>query len=85
MKKYTFEIYKDKGGIGEERVFDSKDTAVEYASCEWDKLTEKEKSTTDICRVYEVEISPEELEAYNEGELEYSLDTLWTADIWSAK
>lgn len=85
LKQYVFEIYRDKGGIGEERLFNSKEAAVEYASREWAKLTAPEKKMTNICHVYEVEISPEDLIAYNEGDLELSLADLWSADIWSAK
>lgn len=85
MKKYLYQIYADKWGTGDEDLFDSQAEAVDYGESEWDKLTDKEKNVVDFCFVCEIEISPEELEAYNEGELEYSLDTLWTADIWSAK
>lgn len=84
MKKYVFEEYRDKGGIGSQKIFDGKDEAVKYAAKEWDEnLTTSEKKSyfNDCCGcfyVYEIEITPEQLEEYNEGYLEISLSELET-------
>ena len=89
MKKYVYEEYADRYGTGDEKIFDKKEDAVSYAKEEWDKLTYSEKKTykKDTCesfKVYEIELSQEQLDEYNDGELEIALSELWIADIFDA-
>lgn len=83
MKKYVFEEYRDKAGIGSERVFDGKEEAVDYALTEWKKLFDSDKKSylndaNGVFHVFEIEITPEQLKDYNEGYLDISLSELAT-------
>lgn len=88
-KRYVFEEYRDKWGAGSEKVFENKEAAVEFAKEEWESLTKKDKDSyqqdpAGMFRVYEIEITPQELEAYEEGELDGVLDEYETSGIWDA-
>lgn len=88
-KRYVFEEYRDKWGAGSEKVFENKNAAVEFAKEEWESLTKKDKDSyqqdpAGMFRVYEIEITPQELEAYEEGELDGVLDEYKTSGIWDA-
>lgn len=80
MEKYVYEIYRDKGGIGEQIIFDLQSEAIKYAKDEFAKLTEKEKAITDMCRVYKIEISAADLQTWEDGELDGILDDFWKSD-----
>lgn len=78
MKKYVFEEYRDKAGIGSERIFDGKEEAVDYALTEWKKLFDSDKKSylndaNGVFHVFEIEITPEQLKDYNEGYLDTAL------------
>lgn len=40
---YVFREYRDKAGIGSEKLFDTKEEAIEYAQKEWNHLSEHDK------------------------------------------
>lgn len=89
MKKYVFEEYRDKAGTGTVELFNTEDEAVNYAHNAWNNLFESDKQTyrIDACgtfRVYEIEISEEQLSKYEDGCLEVSIDDLWTRDVYDA-
>lgn len=84
MKKYVFEEYRDKAGIGSEKVFDTKKEAVMFAESEWNSKTRNDQASylndaNGIFRVYEIEISKEQ-----EEDEDLTLSELWTADVWDA-
>lgn len=84
MKKYVFEEYRDKAGVGSEKIFDTKKEAVMFAESEWKFLTENDKASylndaNGTFRVYEVEISQEQAE-----DEDLMLSELWSADVWDA-
>ena len=86
MKKYIFHEYRDKWGLGSEKVFDNEKEAVEYANDEWRKLFDRDKKsyTNDDCgefRVYEIEITAEQFEKYNNGELDLPLTEFWKRNV----
>lgn len=69
MKRIVFEDCN--GNVGQEKIFDSEEKAVEYADVVWSHLTEREKnvyhSRQDAWfRLYEVELTAEQLEEYEE-------------------
>lgn len=70
MKKIVFVFSENNGNTGEEKLFDSKEKAVDYADGMWNHLTEREKRVYDTSeawyRVYEVELTPEQLEEYED-------------------
>lgn len=87
MKKYIFEEYRDKAGIGSEKVFDEKKDAVKYALNEWKNLFDSDKKSylndpNGKFSVYEIEITPEQLEEYNDGDLDIALSELATASAF---
>ena len=84
MKKYVFEEYRDKAGIGSEKIFDTKKEATMYAESEWHGMTESDQDSylhdvNGMFRVYEIEITPEQAE-----DEDLTLSELWTADAWDA-
>ena len=86
LKQYVFEEYRDSWGIGREMILDTEEQAIKYAKQEWEKLSEDDKNSykNDVCgtfRVYEIEISEDQLEEYNVGTYQFSLHELWTKDI----
>ena len=86
MKKYVFHEYRDKWGLGSEKVFDNEKEAVKYANDEWNKLFDSGKKSylNDDCgefRVYEIEITAEQLEQYNNGELDLPLTEFWKRNV----
>ena len=88
MKKYVFEEYRDKYGLGSEKIFETEEEAVKYAKGEWSKMCDSDKKTylNDDCgefRVYEIEITTEQFEQYNNEELELPLTELWKRDVIS--
>ena len=84
MKKYVFESYSDKKGSGTLRLFDSKKEAVEYAKDEWNRLVKSDKEKIDRYHVYEVEMTDEQFEDYNDGKSEFIFEDLWVNDVWDA-
>ena len=89
MKRYIFEEYRDKAGVGGEKLFSGHDEAVEYAAKEWDRMNSHDKSSyiNDPCgifRVYEVILTEEELEDCQDLYGMHSFSEYWTADTWSA-
>lgn len=90
MKKYIFEEYRDSKGTGSEIMFDTAVEAVEYAKKDWEHFCEHDKQTyrNDMMgthRVYEIEITAEQVELYNDGDLDVTLNELETAAIWDFK
>lgn len=88
-KRYVFEEYRDKWGAGSEKVFENKKAAAEFAKEEWESLTKKDKDSyrldpAGMFRIYEIEIAPQELEAYEEGEQDGVLSEYETSGIWDA-
>lgn len=86
MIKYVFEEYRDKMGTGSEKLFDSEQAAVDYAKDAWLGMVKYDrdsykKDSAGMFNVYAVEITDEQVEQYNNGELEISFAELWTADI----
>ena len=86
MKKYVFHEYREKWGLGSEEVFDSEEDAVKYANDEWNKMCDSDKKTylNDDCgefRVYEIEITAEQFEQYNNEELELPLTEFWKRNV----
>lgn len=84
MKKYLFTQYSDKGGIGSEQLFDTKEEALKCADREWEGLTKSDKARRDWFYVCEIEITAEQLEEYEEGD-GLPLEEYWTADIKNYK
>lgn len=70
MKRIVFVFSENNGNTGEEKLFDSKEKAVDYADGMWNHLTERERelySNPDAWfRVYEIDITTEQLEEYEE-------------------
>ena len=68
MKKIVFEDCN--GNVAEMKIFDSEEKAVNYALGAWAHLTEREKKhyigQDAWFRLYEVELTPEQLEEYEE-------------------
>lgn len=68
MKKFIFEDCN--GNVGQEKIFDSEEKAVNYAVGVWAHLTEHEKKRyidqDAWFRLYEVELTAEQLEEYEE-------------------
>lgn len=68
MKKIVFEDCN--GNVEQEKIFDSEEKAVNYAVGVWAHLTEREKKRyidqDAWFRLYEVELTPEQLEEYEE-------------------
>ena len=86
MKKFVFERYSDKGGIGETIIFDTFEKSKKHAESEWNHMTDKERDLADTFMIYAIEITAEELEAYNDGELEETLyNGYWSADLMDKK
>lgn len=88
-KRYVFEEYRDKWGAGSEKVFENKKAAVEFAKEEWESLTKKDKDSyqqdpAGMFRVFEIKITPKQMEQYEDGELDETLEELETREIWSA-
>lgn len=84
MKKYVFEEYRDKAGIGSEKIFDTKKEAVMYAESEWHNMAGRDQDSylndaSGIFSVYEIEISQEQAE-----DEDLVLRDLWSADVWDA-
>lgn len=77
MKYYIAELYSDKWGYGQERVFETEKEAVEWLGKEWDFLTKKEKALQDLAHVYEIEFDGD-LEEYREYNV---LQDLWVRDV----
>lgn len=42
---YVFNTYRDKGGIGHQEIFETKEKAIEKARSEWDHLFDSDKKT----------------------------------------
>lgn len=91
-KRYVFEEYRDKLGTGTERVFEkavTKETAVEAAKAEWNALDDRDKKSyqqdpAGMFRVFEIKITPKQMEQYEDGKLDETLEELETREIWSA-
>lgn len=90
--RYVIEEYRDKMGTGTERVFEkavTKETAIEAAKAEWNTLDDRDKKSyqqdpAGMFRVFEIEITPKQMEQYEDGELDETLEELETREIWSA-
>lgn len=87
MKKYVFEEYRDKMGMGTGNVFDAESEAVQDAKDHWENMTASDQRSyledpAGMFRVYEIEVTPEQLEEVKSGDV--STDDFWTADIWDA-
>lgn len=80
MKKYVFEQYSDRLGWGEVELFDSKEEAVRYADREWNHLTKSDRERRTMFFVYEVEITDEQLQEFEEGD-GLPISEYWTADV----
>lgn len=86
VKRFVFETYRDRGGIGSEQVFETKEEALKEAEASWYHLADCDKKIykaddAGLYHVYEVELTEAELEAYNNGELEAPLSEYWSADV----
>lgn len=88
MKKYVFD--ECIGDVGSEKVFDTESEAVEFAKRIWDGLSDSKKERYlkndmfipfNVFRVYEIEISDEQLKEYEAGELGLVIGVFWTRDI----
>lgn len=68
MKRIVFEDCN--GNVAETKIFDSEEKAVNYAVGVWAHLTDREKKRymdqDAWFRLYEVELTPEQLEEYEE-------------------
>ncbi len=89
MKKYVFEEYRDSAGIGTTTVYDTEQEAKKTAKKEWDRLCEADKKSyindpAGLFEAYEIEITTEQLEAFDLGEADFSLADLWTRDLFDA-
>lgn len=90
--RYVIEEYRDKMGTGTERVFEkaaTKETAIEAAKAEWNTLDDRDKKSyqqdpAGMFRVFEIKITPKQMERYEDGELDETLEELETREIWSA-
>ena len=87
MKKYVYEWYSDRKGLGEEFVFDTEQEAVNVCRNDWESMTEYDrrhnfgdKDGWSYHRVFEIEITQEQLDVYNSGDEIYltELDTGYT-------
>lgn len=86
MKKYVFTEHRDSKGIGSERIFDDSRQAMNVATYEWDRLVRSDRDSyaSDAAgrfEVYEVELTPEELQAYQDGEADFTLDEKRTGAV----
>lgn len=89
MKKYVFEEYRDVVGVGSEKIFNTKENALEFAKDEWDHLFESDKASYrkdkfSYFRVFEIEITPEQLAAYENDCLDIALSELETEEAYNA-
>lgn len=90
MKKYVFHCYSDEKGLGEEKIFDTAKDAVSYGRREWNHLTKGEQKKNyidDPCgefRVFEIEISEEDLKTYADSELDSVLSDFESGELWDA-
>lgn len=89
MKKYVFEEYRDSAGIGTTTVYDTEQGAKKTAEKEWNRLCEADKKSyindpAGLFEAYEIEITTEQLEAFDLGEADFSLTDLWTRDLFDA-
>ena len=90
MKKYLFTEYRDAMGIGREKMYNSKEEAVNEAIKAWDALSEADKKSyakdaAGTYRVDEIEITAEQFELYKVDELAIPLEDLSTATVWEAE
>lgn len=86
MKKYVFTEHRDSKGVGSERIFDDSRQATNAATYEWGRLVRSDRDSyaSDAAgrfEVYEVELTPEELQAYQDGEADFTLDEKWTGTV----
>lgn len=90
MKKYLFTEYRDAMGTGSEKMYNSKEEAVNEAIKAWDALSETDKKSyakdaAGTYRVDEIEITAEQFELYKVDELAIPLEELSTATVWEAE
>ena len=86
MKKYVFVEYRDKAGVGSEKLFDTEKQAITYADKEWYSMVASDKNSyikdsAGEFRVYEVELTAEQAAAYADNDLEVPLSELCSKDI----
>lgn len=89
MKKYVFEEYRDAVGVGSEKIFNTKEIALGFAIEEWKHLFERDKASYrkdefSCFRVFEIEITPEQLAAYENDCLDIALSELETEEVYNA-
>ena len=89
MRKYVFEEYRDAVGLGTAIILDDDNEAATRARKEWECLsTSDQKSYKTDCagifRAYEIEITADQLESFDNGNADFSLSDLWTKDIYNA-
>lgn len=89
MKKYLFLEGTDKGGRFSEKLFNDKAEAVAYAAKEWRTMcsADQESYLNDAApsfRIDEIEITPEQLAAYEADEEDFTLEELTTDTVWDA-
>ena len=77
MKYYVSNLYSDKWGYGQEKIFETEAEAVKWLQKEWDFLTPKEKKLQDLAYVFELEYDGD-LEEYREYGV---LDDLCTREV----
>lgn len=87
MKKYIFEDYRDKVGVGDVKMYDTKKEAVDAAKEYWGCLTASDQQSyksdpAGMFRVYEIEADPDAIEGIADGSV--IADAFWTSDIWDA-
>lgn len=87
MKKYVFNEYRDKMGIGSKKIFDSELEAVQAAKDHWENMTESDQRSylddpAGMFLVFEIEATQEQLEKIESGDV--LVDGFWMADIWDA-
>lgn len=90
MKKYLFTEYRDAMGTGSEKMYNSKEEAVNEAIKAWAALSEADKKSyikdaAGTYRVDEIEITAEQFELYKVDELAIPLEELSTATVWEAE
>lgn len=89
MKKYLFLEGTDKGGRFSEKLFNDKAEAIAYATKEWRTMCSADQDSylndaAPSFRIDEIEITPQQLAAYEADEEDFTLEELATDTIWDA-
>ena len=86
MLKYVFSEYRESRGIGEDEIFSTEAEALEKADGDWRHLSRHDQKSylndsNALYWAYEIEITEEQLKAYEEGGLDTPLTELWTRTV----